>query len=56
MRLSQFSKPAASKLDEQAAKQVAELIVSLAAEGKTDPKKLKALAIAELPRIAPHSL
>jgi len=29
---------------------LAELIVSFAAEGETDPKRLKALALADLPR------
>ena len=29
---------------------LAELIISFAAEGETDPKRLKALALADLPR------
>lgn len=37
--------------DEQSIRQaLAELIISLAAEGETDPKRLKSLALAELPR------
>ena len=36
--------------DQKARDALAELIISFAAEGETDPKRLKELALADLPR------